>query len=129
MRQSTAAAIAAQYTPPLKRGVESAGPCLVDHCGGQLEVRHERQFGKVCTVCAACELRVSEVRELRNQIGRLLAERVELKSKLAAGSRARGTVKCRVYQAKVCRRCTQPFVPTGPRALDCEGCKSGGLAS
>jgi hypothetical protein len=121
VRESTATALVSQYRPPLSKAVESAGPCLVDRCGGQLEVRHERQFGKVYTVCPKCELRVREVGRLREEIARLLAERVELRSQIAA-ARGRGTVQARVYQPKACRRCTKVFIPTGPRALDCDAC-------
>ncbi len=29
----------------------------------------------------------------------------------------------RTYAAKPCRRCHAPFMPTGPRALDCATCR------
>jgi hypothetical protein len=103
--------------------VQSAGPCLVPGCGGQIQVRHERSFGKVYTVCPDCERRVAEVRELRNQVGRLMAERGELKAKIAAGGRARGTHQCRVYRPRDCRRCALPFTPTGPRSVECGPCR------
>jgi hypothetical protein len=75
MRPSTAAALVSEYTPPsAKRIVETAGPCLVHGCGGELEVRHERQYGKVYTVCGWCERRVVLVARLRLQLAALRGE-------------------------------------------------------
>ena len=71
MTTQRAASLVAQYRPPRAAAPESAGPCLVAGCGGTLEVRHERLYGKVYTACPACESRVSEVRRLRAIIAQM----------------------------------------------------------
>jgi len=73
MKQSTATEIVSQYTPPRPQRAEAAGPCMAAGCGGQLELRHERTYGRVYAVCPACERRVLEVRQLRDNIARLKA--------------------------------------------------------
>jgi hypothetical protein len=52
---------------------------MVERCDGQLEVRHERQFGKVYTVCPVCERRVLEVGHLRQQVALLRQTIAELR--------------------------------------------------
>jgi len=80
MKEATATAIVSQYRPPRANAPESAGPCLVQGCDGQLELRHERTYGKVYTACPACERRVLEVKQLRDNVARLQAEIANLKA-------------------------------------------------
>ena len=89
MRERTATAIVSEYRAPAARPKEAAGPCPVEHCGGQLEVRHDRMYGKVYTVCPTCERRVLEVRQLRDNLARLRAELTNTQARLAESEVAR----------------------------------------
>jgi len=68
-RTATATVIASNER--VVRRVEAAGPCPIEGCGGDLEIRHERLYGKVYTICPRCERRLLEIRQLRDLVDRL----------------------------------------------------------
>lgn len=125
MRDTTASALVSQYRPPRASAPESPGPCLVEGCGGTLEVRHERMIGKVYVACPECERRVRLVERLRAQLAAVTADRERLLERLRAPSpeapRAKGINKARVYRERPCARdgCGIRFMPTGPNAKYC----------
>ena len=104
MREASATALVSQYTPPRPAPKESAGPCMVEGCAGQLEVRHDRMFGKVYTTCPACERRVLEVRQLLAQLTRLRAELLHLTDARDAARSSAGPSKRELAQRVAAER-------------------------
>lgn len=80
MRNTPASRLVGEYRPPASRPAELAGPCMVERCTGQLEIRHERQYGKIYTVCPECERRVGLVSRLRAQLQALREEMTTLRA-------------------------------------------------
>jgi hypothetical protein len=107
VRRATATATVLASNEHVVHRPQAAGPCMVTGCTGQLEVRHDRMYGKVYTACPACEQRVLEVRQLRDLIDRLkqeLVNRLGAPGKYPCGKCGKA-IYGRGLRARVCIPC------------------------